>query len=167
MDWLWIFYLAAGAAAATGIGSELEAGINLETHLQEIDFNGLRLFKQIVVDEILITFNIENTVVIFRFIQNQAQRGAASSSLIQENPYGLDILAFEIFRNLFRCWCCNFYHYILLVDQICRFFRIFGIVVKLVTGILFVNGQKVKPEYLPKFRINPIRSKVGYRHQLW
>ena len=44
-----IFYLAAGAAAATGIRSELEAGINLETNLQEIDFNGLRLFKQIVV----------------------------------------------------------------------------------------------------------------------
>ena len=72
MVWRWIFYLAAGAAAATGISSELETGIDFETHLQEIDFNGLRLFKQIVVDEILKTFNIENSVVIFRFIQNQA-----------------------------------------------------------------------------------------------
>jgi len=98
-----LFYLAAGAAAATGIGSKLEAGINLETHLQEIDFNGLGFFHQIFVDNILKTFNIEYTVVVFGFIQNQAKRWSASPALIQENPNGLGILAFEIFRNLFRC----------------------------------------------------------------
>ena len=71
--------------------------------MQEIDLNGLGFFHQIFVDNILKTFNIEYTVVVFGFIQNQAKRGAASPAFIQEDPYGLGILAFKVFRNLFRC----------------------------------------------------------------
>ena len=96
-------YLAAGASAATGTRLELHIGIDFEAYLKEIDFNGLRFFEQVFVDEILIPFNVEYRVVIFRFIQNQTQGRAASSALVQENPYGLDFFAFKVFRNLLCC----------------------------------------------------------------
>ena len=64
---------AAGATAATGLRTELQARIDLETDLQVVDFDRLGFFKQVVVYNVLKPFNIEHLVIIFWFIQNQTQ----------------------------------------------------------------------------------------------
>ena len=61
----------AGASTAAGSRSELHAGIDLKTHLQVIDLDGLRFFEQIVAHNVLESFNVENFVFVFWFIQNQ------------------------------------------------------------------------------------------------
>jgi hypothetical protein len=57
-----------------------------------IDFNGLYSLKEVFADEISDTLLSKNVVIFAWFIQNQAQRGPRSASLIIDHPNGRNFL---------------------------------------------------------------------------
>ena len=81
-----------------------------------IDLDGLNPFEQVFVDHEGNSLFFKKAILVPRFIQNQAQRGSRSATLIEGDPDGWDrhlILQglFDHLTGLFR----NFKHEILLM----------------------------------------------------
>jgi len=99
--------IGAAAAAATA-AAELNAAIQLETVHMKIDFNGLGAIQKFLVDDVFETAHIEFLILFIRLIQSHGQAGSASAAFVEKNADGLDILAVEIGRDLFRGRTGNF-----------------------------------------------------------
>ena len=81
------------SAGSGGSASRTSAATRAEIHgagqaEPEVDLDGLHLFDEFLVDDVLEPLDIENLVGIFWLIQSQCQRGAASAAGIEKYPDG-------------------------------------------------------------------------------
>jgi hypothetical protein len=88
------------AAGATAAGTEIHGAVDFESVLVKIDLDGLHLLHEAFVDHVGESFDFEHVVSVFRLIQSHGQRGAASASLVEKNPDGRNVFAFEVFGDL-------------------------------------------------------------------
>jgi hypothetical protein len=104
--------------AATGAAStEIDAAVQLEAVLVEIDLDRLRFFQKFRIHDELKTVDIKRLVRIGKLIQSHGQSRAASPAFIEENTDRFDIFSFEIFGDLLDCRLCNFKHDTLLENK--------------------------------------------------
>jgi hypothetical protein len=88
----------AGAGAAAG--AEIYGAGQSEADIHEIHFDRLHLFDEMLVDDVLKSFDVEDLVGFFWLIQSQGQTWAASPAGIEKYANRRDFLAFEIFGHL-------------------------------------------------------------------
>jgi hypothetical protein len=74
---------ASGAGAAARV--KIHRAGKPKTNIDKIYFDGLDLFDEILVDDILKTVNVVNLVCVFWLIQSQRQRRAASAAGVEED----------------------------------------------------------------------------------
>jgi hypothetical protein len=103
-----------GTAGATTTGVEIDTAVEFKPIHVEIDFNGLRTFKELFVDDVLITVHFKLFVCVIGLIQSHGQAGAASSAFVQKDSNGANLFVTKIGCDLFSGRRCYFEHDILL-----------------------------------------------------
>jgi len=91
---------AAGTAAA---GTEVDGTVDLESVLLEIHLDGVHFLHEILVDHVSESLDFIHVIGVFRLIQSHGQRGAASAALVEKDPYGCNVFAFEVLGDLLGC----------------------------------------------------------------
>ena len=108
--------LVLSAAAGTAVPfSCLQAGGNDKPasvgRVDIIDLDRLDLLKEVLSDDVSDSFLRKNLVIFAWFIQNQAQRGPGSATLVIRHPDGGDLLLiFEGFFDHFSGLLCDVKH---------------------------------------------------------
>jgi hypothetical protein len=103
------------ATAGPAVFLRFQIGRDEETfpvrRIDIINLNGLYSLKEVLADDISDTFLSKNLVIFAWFIQNQAQRGPRSATLVIDDPDGRGLLLIlEGFLNHFSRFLRNVKH---------------------------------------------------------
>jgi hypothetical protein len=69
-------------ATASAAGSEIHAGLQLESIHVKVDFNGLGFFQELFVDDILVSVHFVSLIRVIGLIQSHGQAGAPSATFV-------------------------------------------------------------------------------------
>jgi hypothetical protein len=106
-----IYSATAGPAASSCLQIRRDKKSSPVRGLDEIDLNGLDSLEEVLADDIGDTFLSENLVIFAWFIQNQAQRGPRSATLVVDDPNRRNfLLVFEGLLDHFSRFLRNVKH---------------------------------------------------------
>jgi hypothetical protein len=109
------FDLVSAGAGRTATGastlSQIDIGVEMETHPGEINFDIFGFFHKLFINNKFMSFNIKCIVCIFGLIQSHGKRRAASAAGVEKNPDGSGFSSLEIIIDLRFCRIRQFNHW--------------------------------------------------------